>query len=704
MKCSVKLFNTNNNKYLWITVLLLTVSLGGFPPAANSAPAPGGPKGKSHRPARPATSANAPSADSLSLKEAHREGLTARPKRNFPEDAPRVYAMDTVRVYGTRPPFSEFDLASHITRLTVRDLAPGASLPEALSAVSGVFLKEYGAGEGLKTISLRGMGAEHTLILLDGVPLNNPQLGSVNLADYSLSDLAEIEIYRGGQSTLFGSGAVGGVVNLRSAWKNHLELGFASETGSYGYVQNSLKLNLPAGHVTQALDLAKNSSPNGYRFQLSGSNVNRLNSDFDKHRFDYRLLFQPSRNHSLTFQAFSFRNSHGAPRAVTAPNSFQGRARLAEEELLYKLKWNFHAAAGREWQVQLYRRRDWMDYRDPDLVINNRALKSHHFDDEYGFLAQSRFRIGPKLHLLGGLDGRYSRVKSSETLAKQRRQLAIYLLSEWTFWNRKGKYASLNVAARQENYSDFGSVFLPRAGIQVTSPKGKIYFSAGRNYRAPTFNDLYWQPGGNPDLRAEKSVSLEAGFAYRWQFLAAWEMEFSAYRTRLTDMIRWAPVNGLIWRPQNLDRVLSRGVEVHLRGEWRHPRLRLTLNYKNGLSRKENGKKAGDVTRGNRLPYLPAVEVNSSLQGRVRGFDISVGVNYLGFRYTSLANLSRDVLPANTLVNAAFSRTLPLGRYRISAYVRVNNLLSTKYQLIRGYPMPLQIWKFGMRITFLNKH
>ncbi len=695
MKCLLKYLNSNNNNMLWIAVVLLAFSLPGLAQSGHAIPSQGDPGGEFHRFAPTPDSADTQTGNSWSVNEKRLAGAG---------DAPLVYSLDTVRVYGTRPPFSEFDLASHVTRLSGRDLTAGASLTEVLSSASGVFLKEYGAGEGLKTISLRGMGAEHTLILLDGVPLNNPQLGSVNLADYGLSDLSEIEIYRGGQSTLFGSGAVGGVVNLRSGWKKHPELGFSSETGSYGYVRNSLKLNLPTGRVTQALHLEKNSSPNSYRFRLRESNLNRVNSDFDKHRIDYRLLFQPSQNQSITLQAFSFRNSHGAPRAVTAPNSFQGRARLAEEELLYKLKWNFHSAAGREWQVQIYRRRDWMDYRDPDLVINNTALKSHHFDDEYGFLTQSRFRVSSKFHLLSGLDGRYSRVKSSETLAKQRRQLAAYLLSEWTFWNHNGAYASLNVAARQESYSDFGSVFLPRAGIQFTAPKGKIYFSAGRNFRAPTFNDLYWQPGGNPDLRAEKSVSLEAGFAYRWQFLAAWEMEFSVYRTSLTDMIRWAPVNGLIWRPQNLDRVVSRGVELHLRGKWQQPRLRFTLNYKNGLSRKESGAGAGDLTRGNRLPYLPAVEVNSSLQSRISGFALSLGVNYMGFRYTSLANLPRDILPANTLISLVLSRTQPLNRYRISAYVRINNLLSTKYQLIRGYPMPLQNWKLGVRVAFLKKH
>jgi iron complex outermembrane receptor protein len=311
--------------------------------------------------------------------------------------------------------------------------------------------------------------------------------------------------------------------------------------------------------------------------------------------------------------------------------------------------------------------------------------------------------LNASLHLYGGLQAHSNSIKSSEAGKHARQQIAAHTLLNWIFWQKDSHLATLSVAARNEWYSNYGSIFLPRSGINIILNDWRFFVSAGMNYRVPTLNELFWDPGGNPELNAEHSTALESGINYSWDAYGFWEFKFSFYYITLKEMIRWHPTQSGIWRPENLDVVSSKGLEIQTKFKIIQDRLQGTINYKYGLSILEETSELNKATQGNRLPYLPATEINTHIMGNWYDFRLGLEIEYLSYRYITIANLNYQYLPAVTLFNIYADYQYDWHSSTIIIYTRLNNIFKNDYQIINNYPLPLWEWKIGMQFDILNK-
>ncbi len=616
-------------------------------------------------------------------------------------DSLHLFKSDTVKIIGSAPMLSEMDLPTDISRIRLTKTPQNAGLSEVLSRQNGLFLKSYGGNEATQTISMRGLGAEHTLILLDGVPLGNAQLGVLSLGNYNLTGFSEIDIYRGGNSSLFGSGAVGGVVNIRMTPPQDLQYQLTTGVAAYGQKSVSASLGLPAGKLQHSFGYLKSDSDNQYAFLLDSQNFNRRNSDFSKTQLDYAGWLPLGNNQTVSWQALHIRNDHGAPNAITAGEGFQGRARFDDEQLLLRLKWDARFSGNSRISAQLYRRKDWQQFNDPDLVINGDPLNSRHVNEEWGGTLQFRRKISPSWQAFLGLEASTATATSSDLDESPERQRAAgFALIEWLKPFNSRWMLSAQGAVRSEYFSDFGSVALPKIGAKLHYRNWHGFASVGKNFRAPTFNDLYWQPGGNPDLQPESSVSTEIGIAGDWRWHGKWQPKVNYYHTTLDQMIRWVSGANNIWQPQNLDNVRSRGIETSLNFTTPAKWLNASFHYKYGLSELTGTATANSQLVGNRLPYLPSTEISGMLQLQFANLQLGSDWQFASFRFTTLSNLPAQVLPSYQLLNVFASYHMPLGAYKFTLFGKLDNLLREEFQLIKGYPIPLQQWKIGMKIAY----
>jgi len=599
-----------------------------------------------------------------------------------------ILQTEAIVVAGTAG-LSQNDISAGITGLSLDDFQYADDASEVLSRQSAVFVNNYGGQESIKSVAIRGLGSEQTLVLFEGIPLNRSQTGSVDPGRYAADFFTGAEIYRGGFSTIFGTGAVGGVVNLNSGHGDKL-FRVVLEKGAYGASKMLLQSNATVLGTRHTIHLRRNYSQNHYNFLLNDESGIRQNSDFSKTGINYlgTVLIENSNTIDLHILWNKFKN--GSPYAVRGTN--QGLARIAEEDFIGGLSWQHLFTENITSSATVYLHRNWLDYDDPVIVT------SQHYNQDTGVKFNIKTRLYSKMQIYAGIDGRLENISSSDAGDHQRIQGAVFGLFAWDVFSFREIYTTINLALRQEFYSDSPAMILPRVGITMTMESWRFYISAGKNHRIPTLNELYWRPGGNTDLNPETSIAFEAGLENQVFLLGQLRSRLGLYHIAVDDMIRWSPGSSGYWQPRNLDKVESRGFEIEMTHSSLNNIIEFHFNYKYGLSKKIASQVLDDPTLGNRLAYIPATELTAGLAFNIGSFNFGGQIYAMSYRYATIANLNDNIMPGVSIVNLNTAYELIISNLRINIYGKLENLFKKEYQFIQNYPVPLQAWKLGFEI------
>ncbi len=569
---------------------------------------------------------------------------------------------------------------------------------ELLKRRSGIHFKSLGGEGQLQSVSLRGMSAEQTQVLYDDIPVNNPQLGMLDLGYIPLNGVDAIDILRGGSPLLGSSGSIGGALNFKPRPPgDSLDYALRFQGNTLGNGQVALWLQSPLAGLRHSLRVSRHWGDNRYNTTAGSESVPLKNRDFNRYSVQWQALYRFSSGGRLSLLANNFRSRAGAPKAfINRSTEASNQSRLSVNNTLVRLKYHHGFARGHV-SARLYNRNEWNGYYDPALRINNLPLRGRHFNSEQGVILRWRYLTTNQLLITSGADARYQAIRSSGAGKHSRFSGALYaaLHKEWPA--RTAGYSwGTQLSLRQEFLSPGQSVTLPSAGLQWRFPSGRIYFSHTRNFRAPSFNALYWQPGGNRDLRPEAANSFEGGLDYNFHtpFLSS-RLTVALYQNRVRDQIVWLP-GAAYWQPQNIRRVLSRGLEMESTTRlWRGKLTwinRLTLNS----TIKQNEEGEGDNTAGHILPYRPQARFYSSLSLRLAPWRLQGEYRYSSFSYTSIENSNRDFLPSYAVVNLFAALSLPLAAHRLDISLKAYNLLNTEYETIKGYPQPPRYAGLGL--------
>jgi iron complex outermembrane receptor protein len=215
---------------------------------------------------------------------------------------------------------------------------------------------------------------------------------------------------------------------------------------------------------------------------------------------------------------------------------------------------------------------------------------------------------------------------------------------------------------------------------------------AGRSFRAPTFNEQFWEPGGNPDLTAEQGWSAEVGthVAVGGPRAGA-DAEVTVFTTRIDDQVVWYPSyvgpGVQVWRPDNFSRVVTRGLEASLQGQVRAtPDVRLRGGLFYTLTDAENRSNPVARAYAKQLRYVPReqLKLHGSLGWRVVRLDVSGRL--VSRRY--LTSDETDALPAYQVVDAQLRLQHALGGADVTLALALENALDADYAIISRYPMP----------------
>lgn len=465
--------------------------------------------------------------------------------------------LDQITVTGTRTAITvDQSLAAVeiITRDEI-DRSQAQSLPQLLRGRAGINLVNQGGLGKLTTLFLRGAESDQTLILVDGVRIGSATSGLAALQDIPVDSIERIEIVRGPRSSLYGSDAIGGVIQIFtrprvSGIAPRLRVG----AGSHGLREAAAGVNASstrgwfAVDATRQLDDGINACRGTGAPTYAGCGVDTPDPDRDGYRRS-SLSLQGGllATDKLTLQANGLRSegrnqydsnpAFGLPdNSATVQQVVGGKLRYAPSDLL-----TLQLSAGSN-----------VDASDN---FTNRSFNNR-FDSRRDSAAlQSDVRLGPGQLLTLGYDWLRDRGSVSGAFASYGANRG----NRAAFAQYQGRFGrnDLQAALRHDDNDQFRGHDTGSVAWGIDAVHGlRFRASAGTAFKAPSFNELYYPYYGNAALRPETSRSIEAGVAQR---LSGWQWQLNAYQTTIDQLITYDPT---IYVANNLDRARIRGVEL----------------------------------------------------------------------------------------------------------------------------------------------
>lgn len=577
--------------------------------------------------------------------------------------------------------------ASTVTVLTRKEIErlPARSLAEVLRWVPSVDVRRRGP-EGVQAdVSLRGADYNGTLVLVDGEPVNDPQTNHHTLdLDVPADAVERVEVLYGAASALYGSEAIGGVVNIVTRGGG---LGKARAEVEGRYVHGSSSLDAGSLRLATRLSDAVTLSLDGSRSESSG--------------------FRDDREHAI-----------GALRASLRVDTPLGPVTLAGAGA--SRAFGAYAFYGTRYPNQ----QEWTETRSLALSADlsfgggwslapSAAVRSHHDDfvlerSDPGFYRnvhetdRTAFRLVARRPLLGGTlaigaEAGRDAIDSTNLGDHARSRRAAFAELGRPFSTAKPSAGGLRAGLRFDAWDGYGSRLSPQLAAWVALGAGvTVRSSVGTAFRVPTYTELYYvdpQTIGNPALRPEQATNVEAGLAWAAGPVNVDAALFARHGTDLIDFVRSSPAEP--YRATNLRTVDTRGVEgsVSLAPQLlaRTPLTRLSLGAAFYSADLEALKAEAGATEGRYV--LDPLRARWDLQAEAR----------LPFRVGALARLSyfdRPSFESGVLLLDARLGTAFLEGDLLEVYVEGDNLGDVRYEEVPGVPLPGRTLAAGLRLAW----
>ncbi|MGA2531875.1 MAG: TonB-dependent receptor [Candidatus Aminicenantales bacterium] len=614
-----------------------------------------------------------------------------------------------VIVTATRVETPGREVATSVTVITAGELARTrrTSVLDALRDVIGLTVTQNGGPGGTASLSIRGANNEHTLVLLDGVELNDPinPSRSYDLAHLSVTQVERIEILRGPQSPLYGSDAMGGVVNIITRkGRGRPRLTVSGSAGTYGTAEGDIGLSGSAGRADYSVGLFAtrtsgvsaasvrypgNTENDGYRnFTLSGrfGYAVRENIDLD-------ILVR-------SVVARSEIDGFGGPYGDD-PNSVQNYDSTLARALLRGL------FLGNRWEQRLS-----FAWTGSSRKLANPPDEAHPLASESGNYGsgllkldwQNNFFLNPSQTLTAGLELGQEEGRSDYTMqdpsgtyisafpAERARAAGFYVQDQWKFRNS----FFLSAGARLDAHSRTGTALTGRiAPAWVISATGtKLKGTLGTGFKSPSLYQLFapptaWGPVGNMDLRPERVTGWDAGVE---QDVVRDRIRIGVtyFSNSFRDLIDFDYASGYV----NIGRARTFGTEISLESRPLGPDDPLTFraSYTRLTAREE--------LSGTPLLRRPRDKFSAEIGARFfRGLDLGASLLYVGKRADrdfSAYPYATVMLPGYLLLGVVLSTPVSP---TLDLYVRLDNMLNTRYEMVWGYGTPGFTFNAGFRLA-----
>ena len=639
--------------------------------------------------------------------------------------ADKVHQLDAVTVTARRMP-AKITSTTSVQVFRKEDLKNLGlqNIGDAVKRFAGTNVRDYGGIGGLKTVSVRNLGAAHTAVSYDGVAISNTQAGQIDVGRFSLDNVSSLSLAIGQDENLLQSArlyASAGVLNIETE-KPHFEEGKHTFTqvqvrgGSFGYITPAFRHWQKLNERTQlSVDANYLRADGSYPFTLKNGTLTsegkRINSDIKSGQGEINLFHTFKDESELNAKAYYYKSERGLPGAIILYNSASDE-RLWDENFFAQARYKKVFSSKWSLQAQGKYNYSWNKFEDLGSEYVGGKQTDTNRQHEYYLSASALYRpvswltfalsqdgIINKLHTNGinspeptrytsltALSARYQQgqLKASATL------VATYITEEVKAGNTPDdrKHLSPTLSASWQPWEE--EQFFVRALYKNT-------------FRVPTFSDLYYLRVGNTNLKPEKATEYSLGITWSgtpFCFTDFVSLTIDGYYNEVNDKIIAFP-STYVWKMQNYGKVHITGVDVTMATAIPMGR-KISLN----LSGNYSWQKALDVTNKeaknykHQLPYTPEHNGNVSATLEMPWINVGYTVTMVGKRYYMAQNIEANEIEGYNEHTATLWREFKWKKCGLRLQAEIINLTDEQYDVIKYYPMPGRSWRLTGTFNF----
>lgn len=599
-------------------------------------------------------------------------------------------------------------------------------LNDAVRTFAGVNITDYGGLGGVKTVSVRSLGAHHTAVSYDGVIVSNAQGGQVDIGSFTLDNIDEVSLTIGQGDEIFQSARnfeSSGVLNIRSSVPRFIDKGVnvaaQMEVGSFGYYNPMLDLETKINDRWSIKAVADWMVSEGdYTFTLVNNDLvteeTRNNSDVNTLRSEVNIYGQVGKSGRLYIKGNYLDSERGLPGGVIYYNN------RAYERLWDKTRFvqsGYNTDLGDKWSIQTSAKYNyaWNKYTDTDNKYQDGYVEYRYTQEEYYasgaviFRPSERWSVSMaqdifenklvttlddcpdpfRFSALSALAGQYQ----SERLTVTASLLSVYN-HEWALND------TYEIAPDRQHLSPSASASYKLFAEQDL----RVRASVKDAYRVPTFNDLYYSSMGNTDLIPEKAMQYNVGLTYGGKLfpniLDYVSFSVDCYYNKIEDKIVAIPTM-FIWKMTNLG-------EVEIKGADLNASLYFTLfdSVKFNLAGNYTYQHAVDVTDpsdktyNHQIPYTARHSGNAMATCYLKWFDLGYTAMMVGDRYCLAQNIPANLIDGYVDQNINISRTFDFKGFSMKLRAEMLNVGDVNYDVIKYYPMPGRQYRFTVKFNY----
>lgn len=562
-------------------------------------------------------------------------------------------------------------------------------LTDLLSNQASVSVNSYSPG-GTSNVSLRGLSSAHTAVLWNGINLQSTMNSGVSFGSIPTFFVDQVVVQQGGNGALFGSGAIGGVIHL----DNVLPFGTGNSgevmqsVGSYGLTYTGAKYTYSGAKMAISSRLFYTEAENDYKINSSDNHDRQINARYRKDGVMETGTFALTSNDKLVVSIWGQDGYTQFPPMVSSTMS-------QEHDYSSFLRTTAQWQATRRWvdfNIKSALFNDWENYRNPGIASSN-----HHTTQ--GLLeGEAIVRLSAGSTLEGGINASYERAISTNYPDTKERYRPAGVLG-YRFRTSDGGLEAF-ASIRQELVDGKAAPMTWSVGAQKRLLPGlQLRGNVSRNYRIPSFNDLYWMGWGNPDLKSEQGYGEELGLNYQLTqngFLLS--VKAAGFNNNVKNWIQWQP-DGSSWTPLNIGKVWSRGAEASVTVKQQLGNITLGTDL-SGMYTRSTDQTPGSSTKGMQLPYTPKYKGSAAFYLQANSFSIRYTQTYTGRRYY-ISNT--DWLNPFWVASVVVEVPLSFRTWGLRPFARIDNIWNEEYQMQKGYALPLRTFQAGISVSFGRK-
>jgi vitamin B12 transporter len=591
--------------------------------------------------------------------------------------------LDTFTIYG-----SNFSLENAPTKqvLDTAALQRYTTLAEALQQQTSVMLKSNSA-LGLSTMSIRGSSASQVNVLWHGFNINMASLAQTDMNIIPIFFIDNLAVQTNSSSNTWASGDIGGSIllqpNIVFSKQNNITIATKYNTN------NTAELNMGFKKATakyySSTKVVLNNSKNNYPYYdaVKDSILPMPRASFKQYALLQQLGYKVSNNNTVQLHIWLQQTHKLLPPTIFQTNTKQAQT---DEHVRAVLEWQQKYKA-LQLSYKLYGSREYLLFTDS--VVN---IYSTYTTNTFNAEAEANYTLAHKHKFTYTLAQQNTQMFTQQYTNNAQQHKSILRIAYATVLNNY----CLSAAIRQELVD---AKLIPTVANVLISKaikrKHVLSLGANRNYRLPTFNDLFWKGAANPALLPEHS--LAADFTYKYQATKLSHIQLNAYYKQVNNWILWSPNASNIWQPQNIAAVNSKGAEVVAKHSMQYKKTIFTINALYAYNHTINTKHKFAELVGKQLIYTPAHKATASFIANTPWVNITATHTYLGLRYTTTDNTVS--LPALQYTDIALQKNIKLNtKHSLLINAQVNNVFNIAYTIMPARPMPLR--NFGVQVLY----